>query len=84
MNSNIKIEVYPNPANQFCTIAYDVKEDLDIYLYNIMGERVGSYHVNRGTGSINIDISNLRNGTYIYQAVCTSKVIKNDYLIVNH
>ena len=84
LNSNIKIEAYPNPANQFCTIAYDVKEDLEIYLYNIIGERVGSYHINTGTGSINIDTSSLKNGIYIYQAVCKSKIITNNYLIVNH
>ena len=84
LTSNISIKAFPNPANQFCKIAYDVKEDSEIYLYNIIGERIESYHINTGSGSINIDTSNLKNGTYIYQGVCKSNVITSNYLIVNH
>ena len=63
-NSNIveasNISVYPNPANDFVTVAN--AENANIVIVNMLGEVVAN--VNNASSNQNIDISKLANGTY--------------------
>ena len=62
VNSNIasNISVYPNPANDFVTVAN--AENANIVIVNMLGEVVAN--VNNASSNQNIDISKLANGTY--------------------
>ena len=83
-NSLNKIEAYPNPANQFANIVYDLNEDSEMILYNILGEKVESYQLNSGEGRFKINTAILKSGTYIYQIINKSNIKSTKYLIVNH
>jgi len=83
-NSVNKIKVYPNPANKLANIIYDLNEDFEIILYNILGVKIESYYMNSGVGSIKINTANLKSGTYIYQIITESNIKSTKYLIVNH
>ncbi|MDI9535712.1 MAG: T9SS type A sorting domain-containing protein, partial [Bacteroidota bacterium] len=52
--------VYPNPANDFVTVAN--AENANIVIVNMLGEVVAN--VNNASSNQNIDISKLANGTY--------------------
>lgn len=54
------ISVYPNPANDFVTVAN--AENANIVIVNMLGEVVAN--VNNASSNQNIDISKLANGTY--------------------
>jgi hypothetical protein len=70
-----KARLFPNPANQYLSIEppSQMWQQLPIYisLYNLLGQEVLSKvcHVNQ---TINLDVSDIPNGTYLYQ-------IKSDY-----
>ena len=62
VNDNIvkAVSVYPNPANDFVTVAN--AENANIVIVNMIGEVVAN--VNNASANQNIDISKLANGTY--------------------
>jgi len=62
VNSDIAkaVSVYPNPANDFVTVAN--AENANIVIVNMLGEVVAN--VNNASSNQNIDISKLANGTY--------------------
>ena len=59
-NLTSTISVYPNPANDFVTVAN--AENANIVIVNMLGEVVAN--VNNASSNQNIDISKLANGTY--------------------
>ena len=79
-----KIQAYPNPANQFANIVYDLNENSEMVIYNILGEKIESYQMNRGAGIVKINTANFKSGTYIYQIISESNIKSTKYLIVNH
>jgi len=83
-NSVNKIEVYPNPANQEANIVYNLNDNSELILYNILGVKIENYFISRGVGSIKIKTANLESGTYIYQIITESNIKSTKYLIVNH
>ena len=79
-----KLRAYPNPANQFSKIEYEINEDSRLILYNILGEELQGFEINRGSGVKVIDTSKLQSGTYIYKIISQTKKVKTKNLIVNH
>lgn len=56
---------YPNPAISTVSIDYAVETDGEIVVYNLSGQQVMSQAVS-GTGSVILNVSNLRKGVYLY------------------
>ncbi|MDF2435750.1 MAG: Microbial collagenase precursor [Bacteroidota bacterium] len=58
-----KIQIYPNPAVEKLTIDFDLTQDLEMNLYNIIGKLV--IQKNLSSGRNDIDISSLPKGIYL-------------------
>jgi len=72
-NTVMPFIVYPNPANNEITLKFDVsgKTDVNIRIYNIVGETVYNENqkYNTGTFKKQIDLSRYSNGMYLIQVV---------------
>ena len=67
------IRIYPNPSSS--TVNVDYSEDLEITLFNILGQQILK------TNSKTINISNLEKGTYFLITEDENKSITNFKLI---
>lgn len=87
-NNTLQVEYFPNPANKQVSILYktEKKSDVEIKLYNTLGESIALYtytDVPAGIHQQQINISNFRNGLY-YLNIKTNnassclKLLKND------
>jgi hypothetical protein len=72
-NEVSKIRVYPNPSSSIVYIDYI--EDLEITLFNILGQQILK------TNSKTIDISSLNEGTYLLVAKDSNNTITNFKII---
>ena len=63
------ISLFPNPANELTHVnaVFDQVEDLEVAIYNILGERVLLQNHEAAKLDFDINISNLNNGTYFLQ-----------------
>ncbi|MBA3681759.1 MAG: T9SS type A sorting domain-containing protein [Bacteroidetes bacterium] len=71
--------VYPNPAGNEITISTDV-EGAKLLIFNIMGQVIIENELSALT---KVNLSELKNGTYIYKIVKDNKIIKADKLIIS-
>ena len=67
------IRIYPNPSSSVINIDY--YEDLQLTLFNVLGQQVMS------SNSKSINISNLDQGTYILRAKDSNNTINNFKII---
>ncbi len=79
INNNEGMHIYPNPAKDKITINYAGREDMNMFIYNIVGECVLKRELNNTTNEI--DIRSLSEGMYIIkiagaQGTMQSKLIK--------
>ena len=67
------LRVYPNPTkNQLRIMNYELREDAEIGIYDIVGKMVGAYPC--GRPEMTIDVSHLANGMYFLKI--DNKVVK--------
>jgi hypothetical protein len=63
-HENLKVILYPNPANDFITVKLDNDQVMDkIMCFNSSGQLIRTYHVN-SVGEYNIDCSEFKKGLY--------------------
>ena len=67
------IRIYPNPSSSVINVDYS--EDLQLTLFNVLGQQVMS------SNSKSINISNLDQGTYILRAKDSNNTINNFKII---
>ncbi len=65
-------DCYPNPADIYTTINYRIEKDTKVYLriYNLSGKvvkEIVNQEQRAGAYSVNVDISGLNSGNYIYR-----------------
>ena len=78
---------YPNPFNPTTTITFSIpeKQDVNIYLYSILGEKLKEL-VNEvkdpGYYEVNFNASNLASGVYFYRLVAGSFVSTHKMLLL--
>ncbi len=70
--------VFPNPASSELTITTDLI-DADLTVMNVLGEVLIKTQLNPVT---KLDVSNLKNGTYLYTISKDKAIIKSDKLII--
>ncbi|SHL74599.1 HYR domain-containing protein, partial [Flavobacterium xinjiangense] len=85
-NPVLSVVAYPNPASDLVTITIktDVLKNMTLKLYDIFGMLVGSPIEIRGTSTenaIQINVSNLRRGVYIYTLSAENKVLFTDKIV---
>lgn len=61
--NDLNVKVYPNPALSLLNINTEIKQPLNVQLYNSLGQMVLSQKINQNT---TIDVSGLTTGNYIY------------------
>ena len=76
---------YPNPAHNQCTIDFnDVTEDIYLQLIDITGKIIQDYVVPAGSHQLNINTSNLPNGSYYYLLKDVEGQTKTGKIVVVH
>ncbi|HSI90721.1 MAG TPA: T9SS type A sorting domain-containing protein [Adhaeribacter sp.] len=77
---------YPNPATASAIIPYTLPEQYSkasILLREIAtGREIRRYELKRGHSSLNVDLSNLSNGLYLYSLVVDEKPVATKKLAV--
>jgi hypothetical protein len=69
--NGLNCRAYPNPCNQSVILAFELKrtEKVTIQLYNLVGQPIGVFSDQSypaGKHEVNIDVSKLSSGSYIY------------------
>ncbi|MES2398086.1 MAG: T9SS type A sorting domain-containing protein [Bacteroidota bacterium] len=77
-------KIYPNPTENEITVEYygNIEQRLTLDLYNLIGERVGSYQLNKGNNTTKIILSDYEAGIYFYKIISDDKIIREDKLII--
>jgi lysyl endopeptidase len=77
-----QIAVYPNPAQNYFIVkhSFEQNQSVQFVLFNSTGKEILSKNI--FSVSQSIDISNLSNGIYFWQATITEKNISNGKLII--
>ena len=77
-----KVIVYPNPADDFVTIALDGCTDgADVQIADMLGRVVGRYRIAAGESGISLDVSSLAAGNYLVRIVSGDRVIIEKLII---
>ncbi len=85
-NNNVLFQNHPNPFNTKTTIQYSVSSVSDntkIHIFNMQGTLIKTYKVlNKGTGQITINASELKAGMYMYSLIVNGKLIDTKRMIL--
>jgi Secretion system C-terminal sorting domain len=90
MFANDKIvvrNVYPNPANEFAEIEYNITGnvgDAKILIYNVLLSSVGDYDLNKNEKQLRVHTQDMPTGVYYYQLMLEGKKVATKKLIVRH
>ena len=72
--NDIKVNVYPNPANSYTVLEVQgLKEETPIYLFDIQGRKLKEYIMNIGQETLRIDLGDLPKGVYTIMLGNTTK-----------
>lgn len=88
--SNAKLHVsniYPNPANAFANVDYDIKDasaKVELTFYDAIGRKLSTQELVSFDKSLRIDTRNWDSGFYMYQLVLDGKKVATKRLLVRH
>ena len=72
--NDIKVNVYPNPANSYTVLeVHGLKEETSVYLFDIQGRKVREYVMHAGQETLRIDLGDLPKGVYTIMLGNTTK-----------
>lgn len=82
--SNPEAEIYPNPAQNYITVFFNMGDDKPavIEFYDVLGNKVASFNIVQGENSINIDDRNFDSGVYFYKITNGDTIIDSDKLVI--
>ena len=83
------ISLFPNPADQNVSVTFvnDIKQDLNIKVYNILGSEVAHLfrsELNEGTHYIYLDLNGLEEGVYLVSFIGDGYVLETKRLIIQN
>lgn len=87
---NVKLRVsniYPNPANLFAKIDYEIKSGspkVELTFYDMLVRKISTYELTDSDRSIRVDTQGWDNGLYMYQLVVDGKKVATKKLLVRH
>ena len=84
VNTKPSLVAYPNPAKSHVSISYTSRDEASLVIYNIVGETVRKFDLNRGSGKIEVETSDLPSGTYFYSMVSKQKLSETKRLVIKH
>ncbi len=79
-----KIKLYPNPNNGTMQMDYNLTEGQtgELIIYNMIGEKINTYHLLSSKNNIKISEAALQNGIYFYQITIDKQAIINDKIVI--
>ncbi len=77
-----KSYIYPNPTFNYCNVFFNsINTNTELKFYDSRGNNVKNHIINSNRTNIKIDISDLKNGSYIMQ-VCNKNNIEHHNLLI--
>jgi hypothetical protein len=78
-----EFNIYPNPAQDFINITYNIQSDAHLSLYNQLGQEVYTTNISKEDNAKTIDSSILENGFYLVMLKDVSgKVLEHKKLMI--
>ena len=77
-----KVNVYPNPVMETVNFEFEKEIEGRLVIYNLQGMEVASSNFERGK-NVNINLSNLATGTYLYRVIDGNLILTSGSLIKN-
>jgi len=76
--------IYPNPARNTVSLNYDLNgaQYAQLEIHNILGSLVKTVEIDKTSGLLNIDVTDLNNGVYFYSFIVDDKVITSKKLVI--
>ena len=72
--NDIKVNVYPNPANSYTVFKVQgLKEETSVYLFDIQGRKLKEYSMKAGQETLRIDLGDMPKGVYTITIGSTTK-----------
>lgn len=84
-NDRIQVShAYPNPASDFLDIDYQVigNQELRLGFYNVLGEQVKEFALDRDQKSLRISLRDFSSGMYLYQLMIDGRSVATKKIIV--
>lgn len=88
--SNAKLHVsniYPNPANAFATIDYEIRDSnakAELTFYDMLARKVSTYELDSFDRKLRVDTRSWDSGIYLYQLIVDGKKVATKKLLVRH
>jgi hypothetical protein len=85
LNDRIQVShAYPNPASDFLDIDYQVvgNQELRLGFYNVLGEQVKEYTLDRDQKTLRISLRDFSSGMYLYQLIVDGRSVATKKIIV--
>lgn len=87
-NEKISVSnIYPNPANDYATIDYQISGNVksaEISFHNLIGGTVDSFELDKFDRRLRVQTSHWDSGIYFYKLVVDGKNIATKKLLVSH
>ena len=77
---------YPNPANSFTSLDYDMNgvKNARLVIYNFLGSVVKEIEITNSYGNLKVNTSDFDEGIYFYSLLINNEALKTQKLIIKH
>jgi len=85
-NKSQELSNYPNPAKDYTIIEYEIpkgENEAEIQIFNMNGQLINTYRVDKTFKDLRISTNNFENGTYIYNIKTKNTISRGNKLIIN-
>ena len=78
------IRLFPNPANQKATLAYNFpsNKEINLFIYNQLGQLVLQQNLSSASNSNTINVNPLADGVYTYSVTLNGLPVKHDKFLI--
>jgi hypothetical protein len=84
MNEAQRLDCIPNPASNSALFIYSAQENAssEIRVYNMMGQEMSRYKLEKNSSSVRADYSEYQNGIYFYSLLVNGKKVQTKKLVI--
>ena len=81
-----KLKIYPNPANDFLHVEYDILylKEAKLQIYNSIGAVVYTKKLNDKKDNLKIAVSEYKSGLYFCSLQIDGKLLNTKKILINH
>jgi hypothetical protein len=80
-----ELKMYPNPASESTTLSYSLPagQNHSVIIYDALGQKVAEYKISTIAGTIQLDLSEIREGIYFVALLENGKAVQTRRLLIN-